>query len=90
MPYSVFFEPGIATHQAPAGTEGKLGSRASGGCVRMHPNAAPIIFKTVQNTPPGLVPLVTITGELKKTAAGDVIRAVKNKTLYIVQNVVTP
>lgn len=90
MPYSVFFEPGIATHQAPAGTEGKLGSRASGGCVRMHPNAAPIIFKTVQNTSPGLVPLVTITGELKKTAAGDVIRAVKNKTLYIVQNVVTP
>lgn len=88
MPWAVFFEPGIATHQAPAGTEGKLGSRASGGCVRMHPNAAPIIFKTVQSTASGLVPLVSRTGELKKTASGDVIRAIKNKTLYIVQNVV--
>ncbi|MBC7740577.1 MAG: L,D-transpeptidase [Bdellovibrionaceae bacterium] len=88
MPFAVFFEAGIATHQAPAGTEGKLGSRASGGCVRMHPNDAPVIFKTVSNTPQGLIPVIGRDGELKKTPAGDVIRKVGNKTLYIVQNVV--
>lgn len=88
MPYAVFFEAGIATHQAPAGTEGKLGSRASGGCVRMHPDMAPIIFKTVQNTVQGLVPVLDRSGEPKKTKAGDTIRAIGNKTLVIVQNVV--
>ena len=88
MPNAVFFEAGIATHTAPAGTEGKLGSRASGGCVRMHPNDAPVLFKIVQSTAQGLIPVVTRDGELKKTAAGDVIRKIGNKTLYIVQNVV--
>lgn len=88
MPYSVFFESGIATHQAPAGTEGKLGSRASGGCVRMHPNHAPIIFKAVNDAGKGLVPQISRNGDLKKTAAGDTIRAIGFKTLVIVQNII--
>lgn len=87
MPYAVFFESGIATHQAPAGTEGKLGQRASGGCVRLHPNVAPVIYKTVQDAGQGLVPVVTRNGDLKKTPAGDVIRRIGYKTLVIVQNV---
>ncbi len=89
MPFAVFFESGIATHQAPIGSEGKLGSRASGGCIRMHPNAAPVIFRTVQNTPQGLVPKVTRAGEIKTTKAGDAIRGIGHKTLVIVHNVVT-
>lgn len=88
MPYAVFFEGGIATHQAPAGTEGKLGSRASGGCVRMHPNSAPIVFKAVNDAGKGLVPKVDRNGDLKKTSAGDTIRAIGFKTLVIVQNVI--
>jgi L,D-transpeptidase catalytic domain len=88
MPYSVFFESGIATHQAPAGTEGKLGQRASGGCVRMHPNYAPIIFKTVESAGIGLIPKVNRDGSLAKTAKGDVIRGQGYKTLVIVQNIV--
>ena len=87
MPFAVFFESGIATHQAPAGTEGKLGTRASGGCVRLHPNTAPIIYKTIQNAGQGLVPVIARNGDLKKTAAGDTIRRVGFKTLVIVQNV---
>jgi hypothetical protein len=86
MPYSVFFESGIATHQAPAGTEGKLGGRASGGCVRMHPNMAPVLFKTVLTTEKGLIPQIDRQGNLKKTKAGDTIRAIGYKTLVIVQN----
>ncbi len=87
MPFAVFFESGIATHQAPAGTESKLGSRASGGCVRLHPNTAPVIYKTVQDAGQGLVPIITRSGDLKKTAAGDTIRRIGYKTLVIVQNV---
>lgn len=86
MPFAVFFESGIATHQAPAGTEGRLGNRASGGCVRLHPNIAPVIFKAVQEAGQGLIPKLTRSGELKKTPAGDTIRAIGYKTLVIVKN----
>lgn len=48
MPYAVFFNGGIAFHQAPGGTEGRLGSRASGGCVRSHPLVAPDLFWRVR------------------------------------------
>lgn len=88
MPYAVFFESGIATHQAPAGTEGKLGGRASGGCVRMHPNMAPVLFSYVQKAGKGLVPKVNRDGSLAQTKQGDTVRWQSFRTLYIVQNVV--
>lgn len=45
MPYSIFYEGGYAIH----GTEsiGKLGSRASNGCVRLHPENARFLFRLV-------------------------------------------
>jgi hypothetical protein len=88
MPYAVFFESGIATHQAPAGTEGKLGGRASGGCIRMHPNMAPMLFSFVQKAGKGLVPKVNRDGTNAKTKQGDTVRWQAYKTLVIVQNVV--
>lgn len=88
MPYAIFFESGIATHQAPAGTEGKLGKRASGGCVRMHPNMAPVLFDYVQKAGKGLVPKVNRDGSLAKTKHGDTIREQGFRTLVIVQNIV--
>lgn len=90
MPWAVFFEDGIATHQAPAGTEGKLGERASGGCIRMHPDKAPIIFNAVQSAGQGLVPVIRHDGSVAKTQAGDIIRHVGYKSLYIVENVIVP
>lgn len=87
MPYAVFFESGIATHQAPAGTENNLGKRASGGCVRMHPNMAPILFTTVEKSGAGLVPKFKRDGNVAKTAQGDIIRWQGYKTLVIVQNI---
>lgn len=88
MPYAVFFESGIATHQAPAGTEGKLGARASGGCVRMHPNFAPVVFSKVQTAGMGLVPKIKRDGSLVQTSKGDIVRWQGYRTLYIVQNVI--
>lgn len=87
MPYAVFFESGIATHQAPAGTEGKLGGRASGGCIRMHPNMAPVLFSYVQKAGKGLVPKVSRDGSVAKTKQGDTVRWQGYRTLVIVQNV---
>lgn len=86
MPYAVFFESGIATHQAPAGTEGKLGKRASGGCVRMHPNMAPVLFSYVQKAGKGLVPKVNRDGSVAQTKQGDTVRWQAFRTLVIVQN----
>jgi lipoprotein-anchoring transpeptidase ErfK/SrfK len=88
MPYAVFFDSGIATHQAPGGTEGNLGSRASGGCVRMHPSMAPVLFAMVKNAGKGLVPKFGRNGAVLKTAQGDVIRWQGYKSLVIVHNTI--
>lgn len=45
MPYSVFFHGGYAIHATDAIT--KLGSRASHGCVRLHPKHAKILFRLI-------------------------------------------
>lgn len=50
MPYAVFFNGGIAVHQAPAGTEPRLGTRASGGCIRVPSRVAADIFWRVRNS----------------------------------------
>lgn len=88
MPYAVFFQDGIATHQAPAGTEAKLGNRASGGCVRLHPSMAPVIYYHVEKADKGLVPKVLRNGDVAKTAQGDIIRQQGYKTLVIVHNII--
>ena len=46
MPYSIFFHGNYAIH----GTNqvGRLGRRASKGCVRLHPRDAAVLFKLVQ------------------------------------------
>ncbi len=88
MPYAVFFTDGIAMHQAPAGKEGKIGNRASGGCVRMHPSMAPKIFAMIKSAGKGLIPVVDRDGNLKKNSFGDVVRTQGYKTLVIAQNVV--
>jgi|GEM_PF-5666748 len=51
MDHAVFFNPrGIATHRAPVGTEGQLGQRASGACVRMSRNNARELFWIIRRT----------------------------------------
>jgi lipoprotein-anchoring transpeptidase ErfK/SrfK len=46
MPHSVFFNGGIAFHAT--GATGRLGSRASAGCVRLHPRNARTLFGLVK------------------------------------------
>lgn len=59
MPYSIFFKGGYAIHATDA--VGRLGSRASHGCIRLHPDHARRLFKLVsrygkENTHIDIVP----------------------------------
>lgn len=86
MPYSVFFNEGIAMHQAPVGTENLLGKRASGGCVRLTENAASFVYDQVLDAGRGLVPTFNRLGQPVLDNAGNYVKKIGFKTLVIVLN----
>jgi lipoprotein-anchoring transpeptidase ErfK/SrfK len=47
MPYSIFIKGGYAIHGTTVGNLAFLGSRASHGCIRLHPNNAKILYELV-------------------------------------------
>jgi lipoprotein-anchoring transpeptidase ErfK/SrfK len=47
MPYSVFIKGGYAIHGTTVGNLAFLGTRASHGCIRLHPNNAKIFYELV-------------------------------------------
>lgn len=49
MPYAVFIQGGFALHGTPQGNWSKLGSRASHGCIRMHPDNGYIFNRLVRS-----------------------------------------
>ncbi len=48
MPYAVFLKGGYAIHGTTTGNFAKLGSRASHGCIRLHPDHAKIFYALVK------------------------------------------
>jgi lipoprotein-anchoring transpeptidase ErfK/SrfK len=50
MPHAIFFQGGYAFHATSA--IGRLGSRASHGCIRLHPDNARALFALVQDYGP--------------------------------------
>lgn len=85
MPFSVFFNGGIALHATTRGHYRELGRRASGGCVRLTRDNAEILFEKVSKAGQGLVPVVRRNGSVARDASGNVIREVKWRTLIVVQ-----
>lgn len=49
MPYVVFIEGGYGLHGTTIGNFKKLGSKASHGCIRLHPNNAKLLFELVES-----------------------------------------
>ena len=49
MPYAVFLRGGYAIHGTTKGSIPKLGSKASHGCVRLHPEDASVFFDMVKS-----------------------------------------
>lgn len=91
MPYAIFFNGGIALHEAPKGTEGALGTKASGGCVRLPSTLASDIFYRIQETEGSKNPRFTVEGQPMLDEVGNQRYSTKSgfSALIIVQNKVT-
>ena len=88
MPFAIFFNGGIALHERPDGTEGKLGTKASGGCIRLPAGFAEDLFMRVQETSGAKNPRFNVDGTAKLDAAGNQMYAQNPGygTLVVVQN----
>ncbi|KYG62008.1 L,D-transpeptidase [Bdellovibrio bacteriovorus] len=86
MPYAVFFNGGIAVHATTPGLYKQLGSRASGGCVRLQHENAAFVFNRIQTEGRGLVPVINRNGTISRDRRGNVIRRVNYRTLIIVED----
>ena len=91
MPYAIFFNGGIALHEAPKGTEGALGKKASGGCVRLPNTLSADLFMRVQETEGSKNPRFTVEGQPMLDSAGNQMYSTKSGygTLIIVQSKIT-
>jgi hypothetical protein len=82
MPFAIFFDytvktgkAGLAVHATPQHID-ELGTRASGGCVRLHPDHARALFQRMEDpSARGLVPVFPFKPELGRSARdGEVLR----------------
>lgn len=69
-----FFNGGIGLHKAIPGTESALGSKASGGCVRLPAALAEFLFLNFQQAKGQPVPVVRQDGTVVTDPSGNVVR----------------
>lgn len=80
MPYAIFFNGGIAIHQVPESAIGKLGTRASGGCIRAPGAVAAQLFDIVEREGEGPVPVISRDGVVSRS------RQERYRTLIVVED----
>lgn len=71
MPFAIFFNGGIALHQAPKGTESLLGTKASGGCIRLPGEIASDLFTRIKETVGSRIPKFKVNGTIEADAKGN-------------------
>lgn len=86
MEYSVFFVGGIATHATTPDHYKELGTRASGGCVRLKKENAKIVYDLVLREAKGDVPVFTREGKIAKDLWGNVKTQRSWNTIIIVED----
>ena len=88
MPFAIFFNGGIALHERPGGTEGMLGKKASGGCIRLPAGFAEELFNRVLETSGAKNPRFNVNGTAKLDESGNQMYAQNPGygTLVVVQN----
>lgn len=86
MEYSVFFIGGIATHATTPDHYKELGTRASGGCVRLKKEYAKLFYDLVLREGKGDVPVFTREGKIAKDLWGNVKTQRSWNTLIIVED----
>ena len=86
MNNSVFFNGGIATHATTPDHYKELGRRASGGCVRLHPTNAKIVYDLILAEGKGEVPVFNRAGGLSTGLFGKIKTQRSWNTLIIVED----
>lgn len=84
MEYAIFFNGGVALHATTPDHFKELGRRASGGCVRMHPDNALWFWNLSLSDQTAYVPYFTRNGQLMRDSSGNVKRHMASGTLIIV------
>lgn len=83
MEYAMFFNGGIALHKAIPGTEGRLGQKASGGCVRLPAALAEFLYRTSSlEQGRARVPVVKPDGSLVLNTSGDMLLSEKTSSVW--------
>jgi hypothetical protein len=102
MPYAMFFswehdgiQTGVAIHSAVDGDVDLLGTRASAGCIRLHPQNAVLLFRLIKKNYRGSTPLfaydrrtatMSNQGLLMHDKAGNLQYAEGYKVLVLIEN----
>lgn len=75
MPWAVFFDldNGIALHEVPPAAKSQLGSRASGGCVRLTSAFAQEMFERIEKTKGASIPKINQDGTPVLDKKGEVV-----------------
>lgn len=84
MEFSVFFNGGVAVHATTPDHYKELGSRASGGCVRLEYKNAEYVYKRILAEGRGLVPSVRRDGSVQRDRLGNTQYTTDWKTLIAV------
>lgn len=71
MEFAVFFNGGVALHATTPDLYSRLGTRASGGCIRMEYQNAEYIFNRILAEGKGLVPYIRRDGSVYKDRRGN-------------------
>lgn len=86
MPFAVFFNGGIALHATHPPLYKDLGTRASGGCIRLTEANAERIFWIIMHEPRTSVPVFTRDGRIRKDKRGNIVHKRGSPTLIIVED----
>lgn len=84
MPNAIFFTGGIAFHATTENYYPKLGTRASGGCVRLTMTDSEILFKLVETYGMDMIPNINVYGEKTLKKDGSFAMANNWRTLIVV------
>lgn len=84
MEYAIFFNGGVALHATTPEHFNELGTKASGGCVRMHPDNARWFWNLSLQDKTANVPYFTRGGQILKDEQGNIKRHQASGTLIIV------
>jgi lipoprotein-anchoring transpeptidase ErfK/SrfK len=86
MNNSIFFNGGLALHATTPEHFKELGHRASGGCVRLHPTNAKLLYDLVLSEGKGNVPAYTSQGQILRRMFGQIQYRQNWNTLIIIED----